>query len=244
MTLLGNLNKNQGTTMDNEYEEEIVGPGMIKPSNVGLHTWQFIHIPKTAGTSFVAAYGRGPTYPLENNLNQDHHCPADALPAGVRPVSIFRNPLDRAVSICAHLHKGLVPFLTMPVFNGWVLNGLPLTLNYPGKPEVCCPPVWVPKGAPTRLLTLTDQQAAWLSPNSLLLRYEALPQAIRALAPVLGLEQPSPNLIKAMPHLNASKRLRDFNDYYNEETRLIIRQRYQTDLTIWEHLRKGINNGT
>ena len=232
-----------------------------------VHTWRFAHIPKNAGTSFIQVYGRGsPEQTVKafyEGGRQDylaypggHHAPASFFPESLRPVAILRNPFDRIVSIAAYIHRGIYPFLTPGIFTAWMVNGMPLRLNYPGKPLVEVPPVWVPpKDEPINVsvapagpvfvgphkpsqaaLTLLSPQVAWLRRGTVLLLYEALEDSLRALAPTIGTEY------RPLPILNVSKRYANYRVYYTANMLRTIRERFPDDIKLWEAIRKDYDD--
>lgn len=132
--------------------------------------------------------------------------PSDGLDAAYL-FAFVRNPFDRAVSLCAYLHPA--ESLKLDTFRHWVLAG-------------CVSPEYKP-------LTISSPQARWLDDRVVRVQYESREFELPAVLEAID-ELPTP-----IPWLNTSKRTRDWREYYDDETRDAVVERYAEDfeMNLW-----------
>jgi len=180
--------------------------------------WRFIHIPKTAGISISQAYGYG------TEIGHPH-TPASEFDPDVRMFAVIRNPIDRAISICAYLFAVKQRELTPVDFHQWVAAGC----HHDHLEQDLAIVSW--RGP--RELRITSEQKCWLTPAVQLVGYERLAADLPSVIRLLGLTP------KKLPLLNVSLRHRTAAAYHDPATWESLATRYYADFQIWNQLMNG-----
>jgi len=178
----------------------------------------FIHIPKNGGTAIRATYGDG-------NMPSTHpHNPVEYFPDADLLWCTFRNPLDRAVSICAHLFRYTHQPITADLFRGWVADGFPHQ-----------PKAGIEDGLSGVVpgFLITDPQKKWFKAgvDMRVVLYERMNHDLPALLEKIGVE-PRP----MAKHNVGRNRERDYSIYYDETTMKRVTVKYQDDWNLWYKL--------
>lgn len=214
--------------------------------------WRFVHIPKNAGSSYRHTYPQG-VHLHPCTINGVHitklppHTPATEFPKDFFTFAIIRNPLDRAVSICAYILRGLKTKLTPAMFQDWVADGFPTEIAKLGQPILQAGYV-----VDSLKLLITAPQTAYLRHDTHIVRYEFLDRDLPPVLDLLGVPYASANQsnpIRSKTDLSAagsfnataagilrvyhnfSNRLHNYQPYYNDLTKLRVQRKFETDYT-------------
>jgi hypothetical protein len=180
---------------------------MSKTQKDLITNFLFVHIPKTGGTSVTSALG---------NRACAHNTPAkiraeigDELWNSCFKFTFIRNPWDRAVSFY-EFHKedfrAAQKSIVMGSFGAWVLDGMKTGWRTD----------WITpdqKNDPVRM----DQ---FLTDDMFVGRFESLAADFNYVCRQIGLP------IGQLPHINASKREKDYRTYYqNDRIKELVAER-------------------
>lgn len=174
----------------------------------------FIHIPKNGGSAIRATYGDG-------NMPSTHpHNPPSYFPDADFLWCVLRNPLDRAVSICAHLFRYTRQTIKPSLFRGWVADGFPHQPKAGIKDGL--------SGVVPGFL-ITDPQSRWIAEGMFVVLYERLNSDLPLVLKDIGIE-PRPMAL----HNVGRNRERDYQIYYNEQTTEAVFEKYLLDWRVWK----------
>lgn len=172
--------------------------------------WRFIHIPRTGGTSFAEAYGRGTEESVPGMIaksdkpvpNIPAHLPARFFPKEVVTFAFIRNPYERAFSMLGYLlNMNHIDGVPQDLMSRWKADGCP---TIPEK-AFCA---WADLGFPCRniasvhalhgeSLSFLTPQVDYLRPDTIKLRYDRMEAETRRITEYLGLEY------RPLPRMNA-----------------------------------------
>ncbi len=185
------------------------------------HQAIFVHIPKTAGTSVLAALGADPVF--------DTHAPAQiyhnvypALFARARRFAFVRNPWDRFASSFHFMKSGT----DWPMQQQWARRHI-------GDLDFAAFTHRIGRDALFRVHVMAERffwpQGFWLGAESArlvhdLYRFEEIDTAMTTLCARLGIEPPTQT-----PHLRKAAKA-DFRSLYDEEMVAIVGKLYRADI--------------
>jgi hypothetical protein len=181
--------------------------------------WRLIHIPKCAGTAIADAYGYGtePGHP---------HLPSELFGSNVKLFAIIREPLDRAVSICAYIHSAYnIAYnrvLQVDEFRRWAASGCPSDFDDGS--------VRVVSFRGVGGLRITSQQVKWIDNRVTLLRFDRLEEDVTRQMDSLGIAP------KPLARVKPSRRLQETAAYYDRATQNTILRHYWQDVELWERM--------
>jgi len=187
-----------------------------------MHDLVFMHIPRNGGTSIINAFGgelrvvRHDIYSLRYTSLRDY-----LMESGKRPSVVFavvRNPFDRLVSAWCHLQDSGVNKYDER-------DRLQVVGHYESFSDFVVGEIRT--GRSLGLLHFRPQ-SSWVTGDhgenlvDFLIHFERLGEELGVMCQTIGMECPDLEIVNSSQHC-------DWREYYDDETRAMVRSAYQHD---------------